>query len=151
MHKGKGLLVCDDIRDFLNYFGKLKAVGYEVVLCDTYDEGARRLVMEDFDFVVVNQGGADFEGKSILELAMNLPRPIPVLVVARSVIIHNYLEAMELGAVDYLERPEFEDLRWTLETQIRRIQPVLGPDIAPNLRRHMKLLYATLPGCFLII
>jgi len=124
MHRGRGLLVCDDMRDFLNYAGKLKAIGYEVVLCDTYDEGARRLALEDFDFVVVNQGGANFEGKNILELAMNLPRPMPVLVVAGAVNIQNYLEAMELGAVDYLERPEFEDLRWTLETQLRRIQPL---------------------------
>jgi DNA-binding response OmpR family regulator len=124
MHRGKGLLVCGDIRDFCHYAGKLKAIGYNVVLCDSYAEGARRLALEDFDFVLVNQGGADFEGRSILQLAMNLPRPIPVLVLARSVNIHNYLEAMDLGALDYLERPEFEDLQWTLETQMRRIHPI---------------------------
>jgi DNA-binding response OmpR family regulator len=124
MHRGKGLLVCGDIQDFCHYAGKLKAIGYDVVMCDSYDEGARRLALEEFDFVVVNQGGADFEGKSILELATNLPRPLPVLVLARSVNIHNYLEAMDLGAMDYLERPEFEDLQWVLETQMRRIQPI---------------------------
>jgi FixJ family two-component response regulator len=34
--------------------------------------------------------------------------------------IHCYLEAMELGAVDYLERPEPDDLGWVVETQLRR-------------------------------
>lgn len=124
MYQERGLLVSDDMRDFPNYAGKLKAIGYEVVLCDTYEEGARRLALENFDFIVVHEGGANFEGKNILEHAMNLPHPIPVLVVAGAVNIQNYLEAMTLGAADYLERPEFKDLRWTLETQLRRMQPV---------------------------
>lgn len=124
MYRGRGLLVCDDTQGFLNYAGKLKAIGYNVVVCDTYEDGARRLELEEFDFVVVHQGGADFEGRNILERAKNLPRAVPILVVARSANIHNYLEAMELGAADYLEGPGFEDLQHSLETQLRRTQPV---------------------------
>jgi FixJ family two-component response regulator len=47
-------------------------------------------------------------------------RNIPIVVVARCLDIHCYLEAMELGAVDYLERPEPDDLGWVVETQLRR-------------------------------
>jgi FixJ family two-component response regulator len=41
-------------------------------------------------------------------------------VVARCLDIQCYLEAMELGAVDYLERPEPDEIGWMLETQLRR-------------------------------
>ncbi len=98
----------------------LRALGYEVVICDTYEEGANLLETEDFDFAIVNQGSAAFEGRQILERAMSLRRRVPVLVVASSVNMHNYLEAMDLGAIDYLEMPKPEDLSWVLETQMRR-------------------------------
>jgi FixJ family two-component response regulator len=47
-------------------------------------------------------------------------RNIPIVVVARCLDMHCYLEAMELGAVDYLERPESDDLGWVVETQLRQ-------------------------------
>jgi hypothetical protein len=34
--------------------------------------------------------------------------------------MHCYLEAMDLGAVDYLERPEPRDLVWVVDTQMLR-------------------------------
>jgi FixJ family two-component response regulator len=41
-------------------------------------------------------------------------------VVARCLDIHCYLEAMDQGAVDYLEGPEPDHLGWVVETQLRR-------------------------------
>ncbi len=113
-------MVCGGLRDVPGYAVMLRATGYDVVISNSYEEGARRLATEDFDFAIVNQGSAAFEGRRILEQAMALDRRVPVLVVTRSVNMHNYLEAMELGAVDYLERPKPEDVGWVLETQMRR-------------------------------
>jgi DNA-binding NtrC family response regulator len=89
-------------------------------MCSSYEEGARRVEMEDFDFAIVGQGSARFEGRYVLERAAKMHRNIPIVVVARCLDIHRYLEAMDLVAVDYLERPEPDDLGWGLETQLRR-------------------------------
>ena len=119
MNTGRALLVCDDLRGFPSYGGILSALGYDVVMCSSYEEGARRIEMEDFDFVIVGQGSASFEGRCVLERAAEMHRNIPIVVVARCLDIHCYLEAMDLGAVDYLERPEPDDLGWVVETQLR--------------------------------
>jgi len=117
---GKVLLVCDDLRGFPPYGGILSALGYDVVMCSSYEEGARRVEMEEFDFAIVGQGSASFEGRYVLERAAEAHRTTPIVVVARCLDIHCYLEAMDLGAVDYLERPEPDDLGWVLETQLLR-------------------------------
>ena len=120
MNTRRVLLVCDDLREFSPYGGVLSALGYDFVMCSSYQEGARRVEMEDFDFAIVGQGSASFEGRCVLERAAEMHRNTPIVVVARCLDIHCYLEAMELGAVDYLERPEPDDLGWVLETQLRR-------------------------------
>ena len=120
MNTGRVLLVCDGHWEFPSYGSILSALGYDVVMCGSYAEGARRVEMEDFDFAIVGQGSARFEGRCVLERAAKMHRNIPIVVVARCLDIHCYLEAMELGAVDYLERPEPDDLGWVVETQMRR-------------------------------
>ena len=120
MNTGRVLLVCDDLRGFPSYGGILSALGYDVVMCSSYEEGARRVEMEEFDFAIVGQGSASFEGRCVLERAAEVHRNIPIVVVARCLDIHCYLEAMDLGAVDYLERPEPDDLGWVMETQLLR-------------------------------
>jgi DNA-binding NtrC family response regulator len=119
VNRGRVLLVCDDLWDFPFYGGILSALGYDFVMCSSYEEGARRVEMEDFDFAIVGQGSASFEGRCVPERAAEKHRNIPIVVVTRCLDIHCYLEAMELGAV-YLERPELDELGWVLETQLRR-------------------------------
>ena len=55
-----------------------------------------------FDIIVVGQGSHNFEGRCVLEGAIAFDRQLPVVVVARHVEMECYLEAMQLGAVDYL-------------------------------------------------
>jgi DNA-binding NtrC family response regulator len=117
---GRVLLVCDGIQEFLFYRGLLSDLGYEFVICSCYEEGARRVATEDFDFAIVNQGSASFEGRCVLERAAEMHRNIPIVVVTRCLDTHCYLEATDLGAVDYLERPAPDDLGCVLETELRR-------------------------------
>jgi FixJ family two-component response regulator len=60
---------------------------------------------EVFDIVVVSQGSRRFEGRCVVERAIAMDRRLPVVVVARALDMPCYLEAMQLGAVDYLEEP----------------------------------------------
>jgi DNA-binding response OmpR family regulator len=79
--------------------------GYDVHACSCWDEGASRVERERFDFILVCQGGPQFEGRVVLERAMAKDRHTPVLVVTRCHSMNCYLEAMQLGAFDYVEKP----------------------------------------------
>jgi DNA-binding response OmpR family regulator len=57
-----------------------------------------------FDFVVVDQGGPLFRGRCVLERVSRLGQPVPVLVLTDWADMRIYLDAMELGALDYLEK-----------------------------------------------
>ena len=118
MKVGKVLLVSEDLWDLLSYSATLTALGYEVEMCSSYDNAADRIARGSFDLVVLSQGSGAFEGRRALKHCAESSPKTPIVVVARSLDIHCYLEAMELGAVDYLERPEPKDLGWVLQSQL---------------------------------
>lgn len=101
----KALLVDEHPEDLQYYFNILEAYGYRVRACNSYQEGVRWLGNEVFDIVIVSQGTPKFEGICVLERAIEVNRSLPVLVVARCLDMGCYLEAMQLGAVDYLVEP----------------------------------------------
>lgn len=77
----------------------------EVCTCTDYESALRYLETAPFDFVLVSQGSSAFEGRAVLERAIELDRHRPVMVTTRSLDMQCYLEAMHLGAIDYLEKP----------------------------------------------
>jgi DNA-binding NtrC family response regulator len=103
--EGKILLVDEDAGDLKFYRSVLEGQGFEVSSCTSYEAGVQCLEQETFDFVLVSQGSPAFEGRTVLERALQVDRRRAVLVVARCVHMPCYLEAMQIGAVDYLEKP----------------------------------------------
>lgn len=103
--EGKALLVHEDRGDHHYYGDILEGCGYRVRISNSYQEGVQLLADEAFDFVMVSQGTPKFEGSCVLKRANEINRSLPVLVVARCLNMGCYLEAMQLGAVDYLVEP----------------------------------------------
>ncbi len=103
--KGRVLIVDGDCPDLENCSALLAQRGYETLPLQSYEEAVRRLGREPFDFVMVCQGGPAFEGRSVLERVVEVDRKIPVLVLTRCHEMQCYLEAMQLGAIDYVEKP----------------------------------------------
>jgi DNA-binding NtrC family response regulator len=99
------LVVDQERRDLDSYATILQGQGYLVRACQSYEEGLCQLNSEHFDFIIVDQGSPSFEGRFVLERSMEKDRHLPVLVVARCHDMRCYLEAMQLGAVDYLAEP----------------------------------------------
>jgi FixJ family two-component response regulator len=89
-------------------------------MCLSPSEGINFLEDEAVSLVIVSQGTPAFEGRQMLERSLRLHPEVPVLVVARVVDMPCYLEAMGLGAVDYLERPDPRDLARVVDTQVPR-------------------------------
>ena len=103
--KPRVLVVDDDLNDLLYYSAILQHEGYEVRSLASYKEGASCVDRETFDLVIVSQGTAAFEGRSVLARAFQRNLNIPVFVLSRSSDIDCYLEAMQMGAFDYREKP----------------------------------------------
>lgn len=101
----KVLLVDEDPSDRGYYRTVLEAIGCKVWTCTSYREGTDCLGDEIFQLVVVSQGSPNFEGRRVLERAAEIDRSLPVIVIARCLDMSCYLEAMQLGAVDYLAEP----------------------------------------------
>ena len=99
-------LVVDERPDGLEYYAALlEAYGYQVRRCGAYCDGVSSLDNETFDFVIVSQGTAKFEGSGVLKRAVEIDRSLPVFVVARCLDMGSYIEAMQLGATDYFVEP----------------------------------------------
>jgi DNA-binding NtrC family response regulator len=111
-------LPVDEYPDDLQYYSNiLEAYGYQVRACCSYQEGVHCLDDEVFDFVIVGHGTPKFEGSCVLKRAAEVNRSLPVLVVARCLDLGCYVEAMQLGAVDYLvEPPTVWEIGRVLET-----------------------------------
>jgi DNA-binding NtrC family response regulator len=99
------LVMDEDANDLRSLSSLLEQEGYGVRACATYADALRWLESEIFDFVIVSQGSLKFEGRSVLKRANEIDRRLPVLVLARCADVGCYLEAIQLGALDYLEKP----------------------------------------------
>jgi DNA-binding NtrC family response regulator len=99
------LLVDEEAGDLRILRVTLEGQGLKVYTCTTYEAGVLCLEAETFDIVIVSQGSCAFEGKRVLDRAIQLDRRRPVLVLTRCIDMNCYLEAMQMGAIDYLEKP----------------------------------------------
>jgi DNA-binding NtrC family response regulator len=102
---GTVLVVDEDRTDMCQYCDLLRRQGYRVCCSCSYGEGKECLDNGPVDFVIVSQGSPAFEGRCVVERAIENDRHTPVLVLARSVDTGCCLEAMQLGAFNYLEKP----------------------------------------------
>jgi DNA-binding NtrC family response regulator len=101
----KLLLADDDLDDLRRYSKSLNHLGYDVRSFASYSAAATCLALENFDLVIVSQGTSSFEGRQVVATAIEQDRATPVLVLTRSIDMPCYLEAMQLGARDYVEKP----------------------------------------------
>jgi DNA-binding NtrC family response regulator len=112
--RGSILLVEDDEKDLKCFTTLLGHLGYSVRAFMNYREAEGCVEHEDFDFVIVSQGSPAFETHDLVQFTLARDRYTPVVVLTRQLEMNCYLEAMQLGALDYLEKPlapaEFEHL-----------------------------------------
>ena len=102
----KRLLVVDENLEDLRYYSAvLQHQGYEVHAIPSYKDGAASVGREDFDLILLSQGSPSFEGRSVLSRAIERDRHASVVVLSRSIDMPCYIEAMQCGARDYMQKP----------------------------------------------
>jgi DNA-binding NtrC family response regulator len=103
--RGMAVVIDQNRTDLQAYTAALRKMGFEVTPFTSYQEALLRLEQVTPDFVFVDQGTVAFEARGFVANVLARNRYTPVVVLARSLHMGCYLEAMQLGAVDYVEKP----------------------------------------------
>ncbi|MGA2986669.1 MAG: response regulator [Terriglobia bacterium] len=124
------LLVNKDPQDLFHYRAILQNLGCQVRASSSFAVGMDWLGNGPFDLILLDQGSGRFEGQELLAQAMEVDVELRVLVVARSYDRNCFLQAMQSGALDYLEGPlGAEEIVALLETFIPRRDGVRGTSV----------------------
>ena len=100
------VLVVDDeesIREFFEIM--LKREGYDVVTAANGVEGVERLKKDRFDLVISDIQMPEMSGMDLLQAAKEIDPELVVIMVTAFGSTETAVEAMKLGAYDYLQKP----------------------------------------------
>ncbi|CAM2067954.1 Sigma-54-dependent Fis family transcriptional regulator [Sulfidibacter corallicola] len=115
------ILVVDDEPSMRRFFEvTLKREGYSVLTADGVRSGLAMVKGEDFDLVLSDIKLGDGQGLEILAACKERDSDIPVIMMTAYASPETAVEAMKLGAIDYLTKPfNVDEVRVVVRNNIR--------------------------------
>ena len=112
------VLLVDDEKDFLEVMAeRMAARGIEVSTASSATEAIRLAEKESFDAIIVDLMMPEMDGIEALKLLKKKKPETQVILLTGHATLEKGIEAMKLGAVDFLEKPYDNEL---LITRIRQ-------------------------------
>jgi len=126
------ILIIDDDRVFRIGTGALLAdEGYDVDSAGGADEGLRKLADSHFELVLLDLKMEGRTGLEVLEEIRRMGNPIPVLMLTGYATVDTAIQALKLGADDYLTKPcDNQALRSKIRSILARRTPLVGTGAA---------------------
>ena len=116
------VLVVDDevsMRDLLSI--TLRQAGYDVTLAEGGESAVDALKSDAFDLVITDLRMRKLDGLGVLRAAKELSPSTVVVVVTAFASTETAVEAMKLGAYDYITKPfKLDEMRLTIEKALER-------------------------------
>ena len=116
------ILVVDDersMRDLLNIM--LRQAGYDVTLAEGGERAIEALRSDPFDLVITDLRMRKIDGLAVLRAAKELSPQTVVLVVTAYASTETAVDAMKLGAYDYITKPfKLDEIRLIIEKALER-------------------------------
>ena len=116
------ILVVDDdysIREILSIF--LKEHGYEVISAATVAEAIESIERNVYDLIITDLILGDMSGMDVLKTAKQVDPNVEVIVVTGHGTVESAVEAMKLGASDYIRKPwNNDELNVRVKRALRR-------------------------------
>ena len=117
--RGRVLIIDDDEGHAEALADGLDMDGYVCTLAHSGNEGVERMEQATFDAVLTDLVMHDRDGLEVLKLANRLQPEAAVLLITGHGSVETAVDAMQLGAVDYIEKPvRLNELRTRLERAI---------------------------------
>jgi len=115
----KVLIFDEDIEDLTRHAEPFEAHGCEVHKCMSVETAMRCIEREEFDFALVDQGSAAFEGLRVIRHLVRYNLRTPFIVVARWKDAMCLQQAVALGAMDYLAKPvPSAEMNWMIKNHL---------------------------------
>ena len=120
------ILVIDDeevIRTVLK--AQLKRLGYPVVCVGNGKQAIQAIQEENFSLIITDLHMPQVDGMTVLRKAKELTPDVPVVVLTAHGSINTAVEAMKLGAFDFLSKPfEKQDLQNIVENALQNQESI---------------------------
>lgn len=122
------ILIIDDDRAFRVSTGALlEDEGYQVDTAPGAEEGLRTLRSGRYDLVILDLKMEGRTGLSVLEEMRRTGTSVPVLMLTGYATVDSAVQALKLGADDYLTKPcDYDVLRAKITAVLAAREPVLG-------------------------
>ena len=101
----KALIFDEDIEELALYAKPFEAQGVEVHKCASIESAMRCVEREQFDLALLDQVSPAFEGRRIIRHLIRYNWPVPFIVLAQCRGAQCVRQALELGAIECLEKP----------------------------------------------
>jgi DNA-binding NtrC family response regulator len=101
------VLLVDDEQDFLQVLkSRLQARGLEVTIASSGEQGVKEVeVGHQFDLIILDLAMPGMDGLETLRQIKSRQPEAEIMMLSGRGTIRNSIEAMKLGAVDFLEKP----------------------------------------------
>jgi DNA-binding NtrC family response regulator len=121
MNASKTILIVDDEENIRKYLGRsLIKAGFEVCTAQYGKEGINHLVQRHIDVVLLDLNLPDMNGLEVLKELKKIDVESIIIIITAYGDIHSAVEAMRLGAYDYLTKPfDFEDIEIVIDKAFR--------------------------------
>ncbi|MGV2828763.1 response regulator [Myxosarcina sp. GI1(2024)] len=121
------ILIVDDHRTIRQTVVQaLEALGHQVVPATDGRDALRQLENSEYDLMLLDLKMPGMDGLEVLKKAVKKYPDLPVVIISAHGTINSAIEAMKLGAVDFLEKP------FTPQQLRRVIYPILEQETDEN-------------------
>src|SRR3989304_2487880 len=124
MSKKPNILFTDDEKTFRNIMAKeLTRMGYNVTSCDNGSETIEKMQEKDFDVVILDMNMPAMNGTETLKRLKEMEPTKEVIILTGQGSIESAVQAIKLGAYDYLTKPcQLAELNALLQRALEKRQ-----------------------------
>lgn len=123
--KNEILIVDDEPNVRLVFHTTLETSGYELLEADNGESALSALLHRRFDLVLLDLQMPGMDGMAVLQRLRESGNDVPVVIVTAHGSVPNAVQAMKLGAIDFLCKPLSPDeLRKVVQEVLQRHAPV---------------------------
>jgi len=135
----KILIVDDEPNVRLMYHSSLESEGYELYEAESGAKALEQCANGKFDVAILDLRMPGMDGLELLDIMHEHGIETPVVIITAFADVPNAVNAMKLGAIDFLQKPILPDqLRGIIKDILVRHEPEKGREQAQDFEYHLR-------------